>query len=213
MRTPLSVLRGEIQALQDGVRAPTAAALASLNAECDRLGGLVEDLYQLALADVGALEYRFEELDAAEIVRESLAAHRHAFADAGIEVEADFAPAPPVRADARRLGQLVDNLLANARRHTDAPGRVRVAVSASAEQVRVVVEDSPPGVPAAALPHLFDRLYRVDGSRSRAAGGAGLGLAIGQAIAHAHAGSIDASASTLGGLRIELVLPAIRSSP
>ncbi len=213
LRTPLSVLRGEIQALQDGVRAPTAAALASLNAECDRLGGLVEDLYQLALADVGALEYRFEELDAAEIVRESLAAHRHAFADAGIEVEADFAPAPPVRADARRLGQLVDNLLANARRHTDAPGRVRVAVSASAEQVRVVVEDSPPGVPAAALPHLFDRLYRVDGSRSRAAGGAGLGLAIGQAIAHAHAGSIDASASTLGGLRIELVLPAIRSSP
>src|SRR5690606_35620781 len=129
LRTPLSTLRGEIQALQDGVRSPTPQALASLNIECDRLGGLVEDLYQLSLADAGALEYRFEDLDLGDIVRESLAMHRHALADAGLVLEQAIAPTPAVRGDARRLCQLIDNLLANARRYTDAPGRIRVQLA------------------------------------------------------------------------------------
>ena len=207
LRTPLSILRGEIQALQDGVRAPTPQALASLNAECDRLAGLVEDLYQLALADVGALEYRFEAIDLADIVRESLAMHRHALTDSGLVFETVFEPVAAVRGDARRLGQLVDNLLANARRYTDAPGRIRITVDAAERGVRFAIEDTPPGVPVDALPRLFDRLYRVDGSRNRAAGGAGLGLAICEAIVAAHDGSITASPSPLGGLCITVTLP------
>lgn len=206
LRTPLSVLRGEIQALQDGVRAPTAAALDSLDAECERLGGLIEDLYQLSLADAGALEYRFERIDLGELVHDALDLQQRACADAGLALVSEI-DAIPIRGDARRLAQLVANLLANARRYTDAPGRIRVEAKATRDGARLVVEDTAPGVPADALPRLFDRLYRVDGSRSRAAGGAGLGLAICRAIVEAHGGRIEASTSVLGGLRIVVDLP------
>jgi two-component system sensor histidine kinase BaeS len=213
LRTPLSILRGEIQALQDGVRTPTAQALASLHAECERMGGLVEDLYQLALADAGALEYRFEELDPAEIMRESLDMQRHSLADAGLTLEEAIGEVPAIRADARRIGQLIDNLLANARRYTDAPGRIRAEVSASDNAVSLIIEDSAPGVPQDSLPYLFDRLYRVERSRNRAAGGAGLGLAICQAIVAAHGGQIEASDSPLGGLRISMRFPLLVRTP
>jgi len=103
---------------------------------------------------------------------------------------------------------LLDNLVTNARRYTDAPGRIRITLLGSGRQVRLVVEDSPPGVPASALPHLFERLYRVDVSRARASGGAGLGLAICRAIVDAHDGRIDARPSALGGLCVVVDLPA-----
>jgi len=207
LRTPLSILRGEIQALQDGVRAATPQAFESLHAECERLGHLIDDLYQLSLADAGALEYRFEALDLAALVREAIALQRHAFGDAGLVVEEHLAQVPRVRGDARRLAQLIDNLLVNARRYTDAPGRIRVTLSAVAAQARLVIEDSAPGVPASALPRLFERLYRVEDSRNRATGGAGLGLAICRAIVDAHGGRIGAEPSALGGLRVVIELP------
>ena len=207
LRTPLAVLRGEIQALQDGIRAPTAQALDSLHAECERLAHLIEDLYQLALADSGALDYRFEPLDLAELVRDAVELQRPACADAGLLLEQHLADALYVNGDARRLGQLIDNLLTNARRYTDAPGRIRVVLTRLGAQARLVVEDTAPGVPAAALPHLFDRLFRVEHSRTRAHGGAGLGLAICRAIVEAHGGRIVAQPSPLGGLGVVVELP------
>ncbi len=207
LRTPLSILRGEIQALQDGVRALTPQALDSLHAECERLGLLIEDLYQLSLADAGALNYRFESLDMAELVHESLDLQRAACLDAGLKLEEDLAGPLQVRGDARRLVQMLNNLLMNARRYTDAPGRIRATLSEHENQVRLVVEDTAPGVPSEALPRLFDRLYRVEESRARSAGGAGLGLAICRAIVDAHAGSITAEPSALGGLRVVVDLP------
>jgi two-component system sensor histidine kinase BaeS len=207
LRTPLSVLRGEIQALQDGVRAPTLAALDSLNAECERLGSLIEDLYELSLADAGALEYRFEPVDLAQIVDDIVDAQRSACADARLALETMIDEAIPVHGDARRLSQLVANLLANARRYTDAPGRIRIEARAMRGAAQLIVEDTAPGVPPAALPRLFDRLYRVEGSRSRAAGGAGLGLAICRAIVEAHGGRIEATPSPLGGLRVVVAFP------
>ncbi len=211
LRTPISVLRGEIQALQDGVRPVSAEALASLHAECERLTALVEDLYQLALTDAGALEYRFETLSLAPLLQEAADLHRSAFADAGFALDVELAEAAPVRADARRVAQLIDNLLGNARRYTDAPGRVRLELRGDGDRVRVSVEDTAPGVPDAALPRLFDRLYRVEDSRDRASGGAGLGLAICRAIVEAHGGRIEALHSPLGGLRVEIDLPAAES--
>jgi len=206
LRTPLSVLRGEIQALQDGVRTATPEALESLHAECERLGGLIEDLYQLALADAGALEYRFEALDLSELVSDALDLKRRICADAGLSLEGAVADGVATRGDARRLTQLVDNLIANACRYTDAPGRIRIELKSTADGARLVVDDTPPGVPAHALPRLFDRLYRVEASRSRAAGGAGLGLSICRAIVEAHGGGIAAAPSPLGGLRITIDL-------
>jgi two-component system sensor histidine kinase BaeS len=131
-----------------------------------------------------------------------------ACADAGLQLEAIVPETLIVRGDARRLAQLLDNLLANARRYTDAPGRIRVTVLASGRDRRLLIEDTPPGVPAAALPQLFERLYRVDASRARASGGAGLGLAICRAIVDAHGGRIEARPSALGGLGVVVDLPA-----
>ncbi|MBL0223582.1 MAG: HAMP domain-containing protein [Xanthomonadales bacterium] len=209
LRTPLSILRGEIQALQDGVRTATPAALNSLHAECERMGGLIEDLYQLSLADAGALEYHFEPLDMGEVLAEALETQLPSLEESGLAVATAIASVPPIRGVARRLGQLIDNLLMNTRRYTDAPGRLRIELSAVAGEVILVLEDSAPGVPSDSLELLFDRLYRVDASRNRAAGGTGLGLAICLAIVTAHGGHIAASASALGGLRIEVRLPAI----
>ncbi len=215
LRTPLSILRGEIQALQDGVRQATPEALNSLQAECERIGDLIEDLYQLSLADAGALEYRFAEVDLGELLRETVETQKHSFGDRGLDLELQLqiAGAATIRGDARRLGQLIDNLLANSRRYTDAPGRVRIELRGESDGVLLVIEDSAPGVPEESLALVFDRLYRVDPSRNRTAGGAGLGLAICQAIVAAHGGSIAASHSTLGGLRITVRFPPFGSTP
>ena len=211
LRTPLSILRGEIQALQDGVRTVTPPALDSLQAECGRLGALIEDLYQLSLADAGALDYRFEQTQFNELVRDSIASHREVCAVAGLTLEENIESPIAIEGDARRLTQLLDNLLTNSRRYTDAPGRVRVSLLADHAVVRLAVDDTAPGVPSSALPQLFDRLFRVEQSRSRAAGGAGLGLAICKAIVEAHHGTIAAEPSVLGGLRIAIELPRSRS--
>ena len=207
LRTPLSILRGEIQAMQDGVRATTPQALDSLQAECTRLGGLIEDLYQLSMADAGALDYRFEAIDLGELVADAVDAHKDACAAKGFELSSEVQPDAIVDGDARRLSQLLDNLLTNSQRYTDAPGAIRIVVQTAANVVRLAVDDTAPGVPSSALPQLFDRLFRVESSRNRAVGGAGLGLSIAKAIVEAHRGRIDASASPLGGLRIAVELP------
>ncbi|MEO7916047.1 MAG: ATP-binding protein [Dokdonella sp.] len=207
LRTPLSILRGEIQAMQDGVRPLSQGGLASLQAECERLGCLIEDLYQLALADAGALDYHYETVDIGELLVESVEHHRPALVEAGLVLRTAIAPSLIVAVDARRFGQLIDNLLVNARRYTDAPGVVRISLDPNGDYCRLIVEDSAPGVPSAALQRLFERLFRVDASRHRATGGAGLGLAISQAIVAAHGGSIDAEHSALGGLRIVAEFP------
>jgi two-component system sensor histidine kinase BaeS len=109
--------------------------------------------------------------------------------------------------DADRLRQMFRNLLENSARYTDRGGRVRVGVRRDGSRVVVDFEDSAPGVPADALPQLFERFYRVDASRSRTNGGTGLGLAICRSIAEAHDGAISAAPSPLGGLRVSLTLP------
>lgn len=214
LRTPLAILRGEIAALQDGVRSASPAAFDSLQAECLRLSSLVDDLYQLALADAGALEYRFETLDLGALAREAIELHMRVCADAGLALEITAVDASlPVRGDARRLTQLFDNLLTNSRRYTDAPGRIQVSIAQEGPALRVNIDDTAPGVPEDALSHLFDRLYRVEASRSRSVGGAGLGLAICRAIVVAHDGTIIAAHSPLGGLRITIELPLTTETP
>ena len=115
--------------------------------------------------------------------------------------------AAPVFGDADRLRQMFRNLLENSARYTDRGGRVRVAARREGERVIVEFDDSAPGVPPEALPQLFERFYRVEGSRSRANGGSGLGLAICRSIAAAHGGDIAAAPSPLGGLRVSVSLP------
>ncbi len=207
LRTPLAVLSGELEALEDGVRPLSGEALASLRGEVAALGKLVDDLSQLALADVGALAYRNSRLDAVALVAQVLEGYRERFAQRGLALDARCEGAAPVFGDRDRLTQMLRNLLENSLRYTDPGGRVRVSARAERGQAAIEVEDSAPGVPAEALPHLFERFYRVDGSRSRANGGTGLGLAISRSIAAAHGGEISAASSALGGLRASVRLP------
>ena len=208
LRTPLAILRGELEAILDGVRPADAAHLQSLNQEVMHLSRLVDDLYALTTADIGGLQYRKSECDIAELWRDQCAAHRSHFAAAGLELDARI-PEQEIElyGDEDRLRQLLDNLLDNSRKYTHAGGRIQVQLRAQAQGIELIVEDSAPGVPAAALPKLFDHLFRVEDSRNRATGGSGLGLAICQRIVAAHQGSIEATESTLGGLAIRVQLP------
>jgi two-component system, OmpR family, sensor histidine kinase BaeS len=208
LRTPLSILRGEIEALQDGVRSLDRNAVNSLAGEAARLARLVEDLHTLSLSDLGALSYHKEPVDLAEILEEVVDAQRALLQDKGLGIEVRSEKAM-LLGDAGRLAQVFANLLQNSGRYTDAPGKVAISLRRKNGEIEVLWDDSSPGVPAADLPRLSERLFRVEGSRSRDNGGSGLGLAIAHAIVAAHGGSLAASASPLGGLRIKLGFPAV----
>lgn len=209
LRTPLAVLRAEIEALQDGVRPLDQAAMSSLAGETQRLARLVEDLHTLSLSDLGALSYRKEPVDAVEVLSDAVEAQQRAVEESGLKLEMQLGEGAMVLADASRLTQVFANLLQNSLRYTDAPGRIAVRLRRGGSRIIIDWEDSSPGVPAEDLARLTDRLFRVEGSRSRDNGGSGLGLAIARAIVEGHAGTMTAHASALGGLRIEIVLPAI----
>ena len=210
LRTPISILRGEIQLMQDDLRPMNKAALDSLQAECTRLTALVEDLYQLALSDAGALSYQFEVCDLNPLVNDAMQDLGRTLEAAGLVTEVALSSAAlPVRIDPQRLAQLFTNVCTNSQRYTDALGKFKITTAQIANDAVVYIDDSAPGVPVDALPKLFDRLFRVEASRSRGQGGAGLGLAICKNIAEAHGGSLSAEASPLGGLRITLKLPVV----
>ncbi|MBI2382286.1 MAG: HAMP domain-containing protein [Gammaproteobacteria bacterium] len=202
LRTPLAVMQAELEALEAGIQEFGPGIQRGLRAQTERLSHLVDDVRELLATDRAALRYEFRPLDLKTLVEDELEGLSTSFARAGLALDfvADAAP-PGFRGDARRLAQLVQNLAQNSLRYTDAPGRVRVALMTRGE-LRLVWEDSAPGVPATALPHLFERFYRADASRARATGGSGLGLAIVANIAAAHEAAIRAEASPLGGLRL-----------
>jgi two-component system sensor histidine kinase BaeS len=216
LRTPLSVLQGEMEALEDGVRPLTTDAIKSLQMEARHLNKLISDLYDLSLSDAGALTYRKVELDAAEVLHGSLDLYRERFASRGLKlIEAPSSSEMPVLADESRLRQLFINLLENSLRYTEAgadgSGALHVSIRREAGQARIDFEDTAPGVAPELLPRLFERFYRVEGSRNRAHGGAGLGLAICRNIAEAHGGRLSASASQFGGVHMSVSLPLLAS--
>jgi two-component system sensor histidine kinase BaeS len=215
LRTPLAVLRGELEAIEDGVHAFDRHSLASLQTEVAMLNKLIEDLYELSLSDVGALSYRKVPADIGQLVRASVEAMRESFRTKQIALSltlpepgpslqesANGAPGMIFQVDPARFVQLLKNLLLNSLRYTDPGGSVCVSVSVGPRGWQLDIQDSLPGVPAEALPHLFERLYRVDESRSRQSGGAGLGLALCRAIVTAHGGTTEARPSPLGGVWI-----------
>ncbi|MGY3322909.1 two-component system sensor histidine kinase BaeS [Pseudomonas sp. TE3911] len=208
LRTPLSVLRGELEAIEDGVRSLDQSSMKSLQGEVSMLSKLVDDLYELSLADVGALTYRKAPCLLNDLLENSLAMYRDRFTARQLQIDLEL-PRQPVEllADASRLQQLFSNLLENAVRYTDVNGTLRISVGVDRDTVRIDFLDSGPGVSADQLPRLFERFYRGESSRNREHGGAGLGLAICRSIANAHDGSLVADHSPYGGLWLILRLP------
>ncbi|MCB5362770.1 HAMP domain-containing protein [Pusillimonas sp. CC-YST705] len=210
LRTPLAILQGELEAMQDGVRALTPASLSSLQTEVATLKKLIDDLYELSLADVGAMHYRMTSVDAGTLLEAVCASYRERMAAGGLTLHTQISPhTPPIHGDPQRLTQLFNNLLENSLRYTDPQGQTWVRLHVQGNELEIVVEDSAPGVPNELLPRLFERMFRVDPSRSRESGGSGLGLALAARIVEAHGGNIQALASPLGGVRILMHFPLL----
>lgn len=207
LRTPLAVLRSEIEAILDRVRQATPEALKSLQAEVATLTKVVDDLYDLSLADIGALTYRMEPIDVSEALLSTLTAFESRFGALGLAVSREIEPNIRLKADKARIQQLFNNVLENMARYTRAPGSLRIECVAKDRIVHIGFHDSGPGVPEEQRSHLFERFYRTGSAGRDTTRGAGLGLAICRKIVEAHSGTIAANASPLGGLLIDVRLP------
>ncbi|MEH6568631.1 MAG: ATP-binding protein [Halioglobus sp.] len=214
LRTPLAVIRGQTEAMLDGIREPNNKELRLLNSKVLHLGSLIDDLYELSLSDQGTLNYRKEQIYILSSVEESLEQFSHKFTAQGISLTPNIAALKGISifADPDRLQQLWSNLMSNTLRYTDSPGDLSIAATRTAGKVTLTFSDSFPGVDNKDIPQLFKRLFRVEKSRDRASGGAGLGLSICKNIVHAHGGTIEAQPSALGGLAIAITLPIDRAA-
>lgn len=209
LRTPLAVLRGEIDALMEGITVMSPQALLSLSEEVLQLNALVDDLHLLAMADLRALPCYFEDIDAVALLEGVVQRFSLRASQQGLTLRWESKPVTPlaVRWDAKRIEQLLGNVLDNGLRYTDAPGQVVVQIQSDHTRAIISIEDTAPGLPLDDLTRIFEPLYRADRSRTRDAGGSGLGLAICQHIALAHHGLIRAAESQMGGIQILIELP------
>ena len=210
LRTPLAVLRGELEAIQDGVRQFTPDSVASLQAEVGTLTKLVDDLHQLSMSDEGALAYQKTSLDLIPLLEVASGAFRERFASRGLTIQLSLPDSMTVFGDRDRLMQLFNNLLENSLRYTDSGGGLHISAEQRERMVLLTFADSAPGVSDEQLQKLFERFYRTEGSRNRASGGSGLGLAICVNIVQAHNGLIRAAHSPFGGVSITVELPLER---
>lgn len=209
LRTPITILSAQLEAMSDGVMPVNAERLTVLSNTVSGMNRLVGDLHQLASADAGIHDYEACSIPVAAWLTELCAAFAARLAQQQLQGvwQWDEVGDLVIEADRLRLTQVLSNLLTNSCRYTHAGGQVRVRATQQQQQLVLSLEDSAPAVDAAQLPYLFDRFYRADASRSRQHGGSGLGLAICQTIVEAHGGTIRAQASDLGGLHIIIKLP------
>ena len=214
LRTPLAVLRGEVEALQDGIRQPEPDTIAALHGEIIHLERMVNDLYELSMSDIGALNYKRVEVNPAGILAGTIELFEQRVMQKGLELITELSDNTicSLVADPDRLHQLFTNLLENSLRYTDAPGIVKIKLEILKKLVVIHFQDSSPGVAPDQYARLFDRLYRVEESRNRDTGGAGLGLAICKNIVEAHQGTIDTDSSPFGGIWVKIQLPRSRAS-
>ncbi len=213
LRTPVAILRGELEAMLDGVRPTTTEAIHSLHQETQQLQRLIEDLHQLNATDLGSLEYRKQNIALAPLLQETCNKYQPLLAKRNIQLELSDNPHIELWGDASRLRQLLDNLLNNCSKYSASDGRVRISsltrrsTAGADEGCEIRIEDSGPGVEEQQLGLLFEPLYRTDPARSEREQSTGLGLAICDKIVRAHQGRIYAAHSSLGGLAIVIVLP------
>ena len=178
--TPLSVLRGEIEAIQDGVREKTPERLESLHDEVMQLNRIVEDLKLINRAEAGALELRKEDFSAVELLSRTASSFQTRFESHQIQVTRDFGQTLDImiQGDPDRIRQVFENLMENVIRHVDGQAILSLSARKANSQLELSLCDNGPGGDHKMLPHLFDRFFLSDESRSRVSGGSGLGLAI-----------------------------------
>lgn len=209
LRTPVSVLLAETQLALDQpgtTREDALASIAVCRRAAQRMQALIESLLDLSVIEGNAVEPKREPCDLADIARSGLEIMLHLAVEKSIRLTSDLAPAP-CTGDPERLLQIVMNLLSNALKFSPAGAEVTVITLLAEGRAILAVRDTGRGIAAGELPHVFERFYRVDGSRARASGGAGLGLAICQSIAKAHGGTITVESKVGEGSTFTLSLP------
>lgn len=207
LRTPITIMLGELECLEDGLTPFDNDAVASLKEEVSGLNKLVADLHQLTLADQGELRIECQPNNISEMVNSCLQKYLPIFKGHEITVTNKLPTFLMANVDKDRLQQVLTNLLENCARYTDKAGDVRISASQDNDFITLVIENTAPEMSEQSLSKLFDRLYRVDESRNKFSGGSGLGLAICAAIIEAHGGKISAAHSSLSGLAVSMILP------
>ena len=207
LRTPIAILKSELEAVEDGIREFDKETLQSLTHEVKRINNLVNDLYELTLADLGAMKYQMREMNIGSCLKEVIESYRDRLESSEIEIKELINTEGAFLGDSYRLEQLFTNLIENTLRYTDSPGKLEIHLTENKEDILITFSDSEPGVDPDVMDKVFDRFFREELSRSREKGGAGLGLAICHEIVEAHSGKINATTSEYGGLSIQISLP------
>jgi len=208
LRTPLSNIRGYLEAIRDEVIKPDADTIRSLDEEVALLSRLVDDLQELALAEAGKLKLDFQTEDMAKLIRQTVAAIQTRAKAKGLSTFVDLPDRlPAVKIDSFRIGQVLRNLLDNAVVHTAQGGTITVTARQRSNLVEVAVIDTGEGIPAEELPNIFERFYRVDKTRARATGGHGLGLTITKRLVEVHGGKIEVQSEMGKGSRFTFTVP------
>ncbi|HEU4327536.1 MAG TPA: ATP-binding protein [Roseiflexaceae bacterium] len=218
LRTPLASLRAMTEALSDGLiddPATTARYLATMQGQITHLSGLIDDLFELAQIDAGALRLDMQRIAPGDLISDAIEGMRPQANARGVRLEGSVAPdLGPLLVAPQKIERVIYNLVTNAIRHTPADGNVTLRVYPSPAEllparpfVVFEVEDTGEGIAPEDLPHVFERFYRGEKSRSRATGGAGLGLAIARGIVEAHGGRIWFEPGRQQGTRVAFALP------
>lgn len=213
LRTPLTNIRGYVEAVRDGVLDADKEAIENIHRQTMYLAKLVDDLRLLAETESADFSLYLEESSLKETVLRSAEAFRPQAQTKGIDLQANIDFAQPedtgghVKFDRTRIEQVMNNLLQNAVTHTPTDGRIDITIESEEQAVSVTIADTGEGIPPEDLPHVFDRLYRVDPSRTRGTGGAGLGLTIAKQLVEAHGGTIRAESVLGEGSRFTFSLP------
>ncbi|MEW2290113.1 HAMP domain-containing sensor histidine kinase [Streptomyces sp. NPDC047841] len=228
LRTPLSNIRGWLEAVEDGIVPADEKLVASVLEEAVLLQHVIDDLRDLSAADAGELPLVTEPLSVADVLAQTAQGHGPRAEAAGVRLVVAADPELTVPADPVRLRQAVGNLVSNAIRHTPPGGTVRLTAAgdvpgpartggatgtATTAGVRIEVRDTGPGIAAEDLPHVFDRFWRAEKSRSRQTGGSGLGLSIVRKLVEAHGGTVEAHSTPGTGSTFTLRLPGLPSPP
>jgi signal transduction histidine kinase len=211
LQTPLASIRAILEALADGmVEDPESVRRYLLTAQRDvrSLSALIDDLFEMAQLDAGGMPLDINAASLSDLVSDTLESFAELASRQAVTLTGDVEPGvDPVRMDTMRVGRVLNNLIANALRHTPGGGRIEVSARRSGQGIQVSVSDSGEGIPAGDLPQVFQRFYRGEKSRSKATGGSGLGLAIARGIIRAHQGDITVESRPGEGSRFTFTLP------
>ncbi len=208
LRNPLAIQRANLEAIQDGVYDLTPDNLEPVLEQNRLLTRLVGDLRTLAMADAGEIKLQCQPIDLVQMVFKVVNQFQDLATKRNIRIQNDLSPdCPEVEVDSQRVEQVLVNLLENALRHSPEGGVIYLAAACDAKYVRISIRDTGPGIPEEALPHIFERFYRADRSRSRDQGGSGLGLAIARNLIENHHGKLTAENHPDGGAIFNILLP------